>query len=373
MPVMNLSDLLSHAARNRYAVGSFELYGLEFIHGIMDAAEQARAPVILGVNAAAADMPSLLAAAVCAARRTAVPAALCVHGASSVETVVRAVRHGCNGVGLDTSHMTMDENTSLTRATVATGRQCGIPTGGALVVDSAEDKGVRSVATQARQFVSHTGINFLTLKRGEHTDERKFASRVAAYLSKQVPLAVDEGCVDAPALTDLIQRGVAMIRCGTALSSAAVQRCAAGMAQWQGDYAALSQHVRHAVAGAVAQRLNTWGGTGQAADAMRHCRPHREVEHLIIYNANTSLSEGAVEDMMATGRQVLSPIPGVRRVFTGRAVQDQAGYRYCWLVRFAGAAVIDSYRDHPDHKRFADTLFRPIAEDRISIDYESVE
>ncbi|MCU7906481.1 MAG: Dabb family protein [Candidatus Thiodiazotropha sp. (ex Epidulcina cf. delphinae)] len=46
---------------------------------------------------------------------------------------------------------------------------------------------------------------------------------------------------------------------------------------------------------------------------------------------------------------------------------------YCRLVRFSDEAVIDSYREHQDHLAFADRLFRPIARDRISIDYESVE
>jgi fructose-bisphosphate aldolase class II len=70
---------------------------------------------------------------------------------------------------------------------------------------------------------------------------------------------------------------------------------------------------------------------------------------------------------------VLGAIPGVRRVFTGDAVQESAGYRYTWLVKFCHPAVIDSYREHLDHVTFADSFFRPIAGDRISIDYQAVE
>ena len=69
----------------------------------------------------------------------------------------------------------------------------------------------------------------------------------------------------------------------------------------------------------------------------------------------------------------LSQIPGVREVFTGEAIQEGAHYRFSWLVRFCHPAVIDSYREHPDHIAFADSLFRPIAGDRISIDYRAVE
>jgi fructose-bisphosphate aldolase class II len=50
-------------------------------------------------------------------------------------------------------------------------------------------------------------------------------------------------------------------------------------------------------------------------------------------------------------------------------VQTEASYRYAWLVRFTHPAVIDSYRNHPDHRAFADNRFRPVAGNRISIDF----
>jgi len=77
--------------------------------------------------------------------------------------------------------------------------------------------------------------------------------------------------------------------------------------------------------------------------------------------------------VMADGRRILSRIPGVREVVTGTSVAPDSRYRYCWIVRFAHPAVIDSYRDHPDHVAFADGAFRPIAGDRISIDFQPGE
>jgi fructose-bisphosphate aldolase class II len=90
---------------------------------------------------------------------------------------------------------------------------------------------------------------------------------------------------------------------------------------------------------------------------------------VILYNTR-ELDNAAVEAMTGEGRRVLADIPGVRRVFAGQAVRDEAGYRHCWLVRFAAAPVIDSYREHPVHQRFADERFRPHAGERLSIDFE---
>jgi len=59
----------------------------------------------------------------------------------------------------------------------------------------------------------------------------------------------------------------------------------------------------------------------------------------------------------------------VRRVFTGRAMPDRAKYRFCWLVQFTHPRAAESYRDHPEHLAFANSLFRPIAADRITIDF----
>lgn len=72
---------------------------------------------------------------------------------------------------------------------------------------------------------------------------------------------------------------------------------------------------------------------------------------------------------MVRGREVLAKIPGVRRVVTGWAVTAKPRYRFCWLVEFVHEKVIAAYRDHPDHMAFANELFRPIAGDRVSIDF----
>ena len=68
---------------------------------------------------------------------------------------------------------------------------------------------------------------------------------------------------------------------------------------------------------------------------------------------------------------ILSSIPGVREVIIGRAIRSDATYFYTWLIRFCHIDVIDSYRNHPKHIDFADTLFRPVAGERISIDYQT--
>ena len=108
---------------------------------------------------------------------------------------------------------------------------------------------------------------------------------------------------------------------------------------------------------------------GRAETVLTACRPWREVEHLVIYNSSAADSSQNAA-MTAEGRRVLAEISGVRQVITGTSVREDAAYQHCWLVRFASAAVIDTYRDHPDHQAFADNHFRPLAADRLTIDYQ---
>ena len=139
-----------------------------------------------------------------------------------------------------------------------------------------------------------------------------------------------------------------------------------------GGFTALMRGVPVAIATEAERCMRLWGSAGRADELLAACEPWLPVEHLIVYNVKGLDRQGA-EAMMAEGRRTLGAIPGVRAVLTGEAVKQDAAYRYTWLVRFCHPAVIDSYREHPDHVAFADNLFRPVAGERISIDYQAIE
>ena len=139
------------------------------------------------------------------------------------------------------------------------------------------------------------------------------------------------------------------------------------LAQAPASWQQLDASVAQAAANLMDGLFSKQGSAGQGSAALKVCKPWHPVEHLIIYN--TTVDDAKSAELAAEGRRMLDRIPGVRATWSGRAVKDDAGYRWCWLFRFAHAAVIDSYREHPDHVAYADRHFRPIAGDRISIDY----
>ena len=153
-------------------------------------------------------------------------------------------------------------------------------------------------------------------------------------------------------------------------ADAAGRQVAANTADGSSNYTGQMKGTADAVAEEAERCMTLWGSAGQADVVLSHAAPWRPVEHLIVYNTSIS-DEEKVRAMIAEGERVLSRIPGVMRIFTGQAIQEKAGYKYTWLVKFCHPAVIDSYREHPDHVAFADTHFRPVAGDRISIDYQA--
>ncbi len=70
---------------------------------------------------------------------------------------------------------------------------------------------------------------------------------------------------------------------------------------------------------------------------------------------------------------MLSAIPGVREVFSGEAMQDNARYHYTWLVRFCHSALVDSYHQHPAYAAFNTKLLRTVSDKRVTIDFQTMQ
>ena len=392
MALVNMRDLLHHAYQNSYAVGAFDLVSLDFLEAVIDAAERCRAPVILSIaepHFAHYDFELMLPAVEAAARRASVPVAIQLDHGSSLESIVKAINLGCNGVMLDVSRESLPDNIEATREVVEMAHGCGVPVVGELgYVAGVEGDGAMlhpgepqlTVPAEARAYVERTGVDFLAVSIGTVQGRVKGRAKLdfqrlkQLYQTVDVPLVIHGGSgLSEDQFRRLVSLGVAKIDYFTALSDVAAEVMRKQARQNpKGSFTELKSGVKDAVGEEVEQCLRHWGSAGRAAEVLAQCRPWLPVEHLIIYNVE-NLDERQVRQMMAEGRRVLSAIPGVREVLTGEAVQEDASYRYTWLVRFVSQAVIASYRDHPDHVAFANNLFRPHAGGRVSIDYQIVE
>ena len=389
MPLVNMKDMLTHAYRHGYAVGAYDLVSLDFLEAVVQGTENCCAPVVLSLAESHFeyfDFELVMAATVAAARRARVPMAIHLDHGMSLDSVVRAIRFGCNGIMLDASAHSLEENVARTHAAVDMAHACGVPAEGELRLvagvegeDAEKYPGAVTYTSveEAKDYVQRTGVDFLAVSLGRvHGRMRATPNLDLECLGHindalGIPLVVHDGTgLSDEQYQSLIARGVAKINYYTALADAAAAHIRKNaVCDAASGYTGLVRGVRLAIQAEVERTIRLFGSAGRAEAVLANARPWREVEHLIVYNANGG-THTEVQQLAAHGRELLATIPGVRQVYTGQALKPDAKYRYCWLVRFANAAVIESYRDHPDHVAFADHEFRPVANDRVSIDYE---
>lgn len=389
MPLVHFADLLAHAYRQRYAVGAFDLVGLEFLEAVLSAAEATRAPVILSLAESHFehyDFDTLMPAVVAAAHRATVPVAIHLDHGSGPQSAARAIRLGANAVMVDASHLPLAENAARTREVVALAHACGVPVEGELGYvagvegEDAEKHPGEPIYTspeEARRFVDETGVDCLAVSigtvhgrlRGRPRLDFERLERIDAALG--IPLVIHGGTgLEDGEFRRLIERGVAKINYYTALSDAAANAVREAVARDpRGGYSRLLAGVRRAIQSEVARVNTVFGAAGRAEEALAACRPWREVVHVVLFNPQ-GLAPGEMDAFLAEGEDRLARVPGVRQVEAGRALASEARYAWAWFVRFAAREVVNVYARHPEHLAYADGRFRPHAPDRLTLDFE---
>ncbi len=234
-----IDTMLDHARLFRYAVGYFESWNLESLQGVIDAAEAARSPVILGFNGdflsrlrRAEERVAIYAALGLAAARTAsVPCGLIWNECPIDDRVHEAIDHGFNLVMLADPEASLEDLTQRTQRIVAHAHARGVAVEGevgALPMDAggvlAEHPGQPTDPESAARFVEDTGIDLLAVSVGNVHIQLGAQSgldldRLEAIRRRvSVPLVLHGGTgITREALKEAISRGVAKVNFGTYL------------------------------------------------------------------------------------------------------------------------------------------------------------
>jgi fructose-bisphosphate aldolase class II len=393
MPLVHLTDIVNHAHRHNYAVGAFGVGNQDFLEGVMQAAEDSRAPVILNLidsHFSAHDFDLFVPAVVTVARRAAVPVAINFDHGTSLKSAERAISAGCNAVMVDTSMLPFSENLRQTRDIVAMAHACGVTVEGELGYvpglegeSAAEHPGelVYTSAVEARAFVERTGVDCLAVSVGTVHGRMKGVPKLDYNRLTKIREAVDVPLVihGGTGLTDeqyrrLISHGVSKINYYTGLADVAASHVRKNAAANQGcGYSALLAGVRDAVREEAARCIRIWGSGGRAAEVLAQCRPWQELEHVVLYKAGTELTDSEVAAILREGKESMRAIPGVRNIRIGRALQQDGKYQYCWLVTLASESAIEIYQNHQVQQSFSHKLFLSVATDWISQDFSEIE
>lgn len=177
MALVTVAQMLEAAEAGGYAVGAFNINNLEFVQGVVEAAEEERSPVILQASEGAIRYVGLeyaVAIARVAAEMVSVPVAIHLDHGHSFAQAMQCIRAGFSSVMVDGSKYPLDENIALTKKVVEAGHAVGVSVEGELGKITGTEDNVfvserESLFTdpgEAERFVRETGVDSIAVAVG---------------------------------------------------------------------------------------------------------------------------------------------------------------------------------------------------------------
>ena len=169
--LVNLTQILSIAEENRYAVGAFNTPNLECINAVLSAAEKLNVPVIIAhaeLHEAVSPLTKIGPVMVQAAKASRVP--VCVHldHCEDLDYMAQALEIGFTGVMYDGSTLPYEENLVNTKKAVAMAGKYGCGVEAELGALASREGGAANVSgpvytdpDEAVSFCRETGIDAL--------------------------------------------------------------------------------------------------------------------------------------------------------------------------------------------------------------------
>ena len=170
--LVNLQTVIDMAEKGNFCIPAFNVYNMETVIGVLEAAEELRAPIIMQIYPRLMKEQTgyfLSPVVLAAAARATVPVCFHLdHGPSELETT-RSLRYGATGIMLDGSTLPFEENIALTRRVVETCAHVDVQVEGELGhVGTTKDEQLDEFTTpeDAKRFVEETGVKCLAVAVG---------------------------------------------------------------------------------------------------------------------------------------------------------------------------------------------------------------
>lgn len=188
MPLVGTKKMFEAAYKDGYAVGAFNVNNMEILQGIVDAANEERAPLILQVSAGArkyARHAYLIALVKASLETSNIPIALHLDHGENFEVCKSCIDGGFSSVMIDASNHPFEENIKITKQVVDYAHSKGIPVEAELGklagiednVSVAEKDAIYTDPDQAAEFVKRTGCDSLAIAIGTSHGAYKFKGK----------------------------------------------------------------------------------------------------------------------------------------------------------------------------------------------------
>ena len=183
----NLQTILKGAEKEGFAVPAFNVYNMETVMGVVQAAEELRSPVIMQFYSrlATTGVADYLAPVILrAAGKTDIPVCMHLDHGANFEAAAIAVRNGATGIMVDFSTLPLKENIEKTAKTAQFLKPLGIGVEGELGHIGVAANGDESVSAEytnpdeAKEYSEKTGVAALAVMVGTAHGRYKKAPRL---------------------------------------------------------------------------------------------------------------------------------------------------------------------------------------------------
>lgn len=173
--LVNMRDLLKDAQNGNYAVGSFSVANMEMVLGVLQAAEELNAPVILQiaeVRLKQSPLELIGPLMVAAAENAKTPVAVHFDHGKTEEKISQALELGFTSVMFDGSHLPLEENIAETKRIIEMAKEYDAAVEAEIGCVGGSEDGSEDIAINctkpedAVRFESETGVDALAIAIG---------------------------------------------------------------------------------------------------------------------------------------------------------------------------------------------------------------
>lgn len=190
--LVGFNEILSLTDGKNFAIPAFNVYNMETVMGVIKAAEEEKAPIIMQCYsrlATTGNMDYLAPIILKSAQKASIPVCFHLdHGAGIVPASI-AVKNGCTGIMVDYSTLNLEDNITSTKKVVDVCNELGIGVEGELGQIGKAVDGVPTDYTtvkDAKNFVENTGVTALAVAVGTAHGRYKQAPILAIDRIKEI-------------------------------------------------------------------------------------------------------------------------------------------------------------------------------------------
>jgi len=284
MPFVNLTDMLRRAQREQYAIGAFNTLNTDYLHSIIQVAEEEQSPVILQINPIHfkhITLPSFISYIQNEAINASIPIALNLDHGQNIETILHAIRNGFPAVMFDGSRLSYEENILQTKYIVGICHPLGLPVEAELGrlndegIDITEDNRdlIFTDPVEAKEFVNITQVDALAISIGNAHGFYKgepaldFERLDAIRRKIAVPLVLHGGSgISEEDIRKAIARGICKINIYTEMGANAHKRLSKIMTEHPEpvDLPWIFEQIRDAIKEVVRGKIRLFGSACKA-------------------------------------------------------------------------------------------------------------